>query len=204
MEFMTNLQSGLDDQKPSLFGNPFCRNTKYHTTDFANRTSVRATIRCPHTAVSTLPSRCRNPPSPPLPPPHPQLLRRTLRLHLIPRRTPLLTHLRRRLHRKLLRPQTRKSTAYKRPRDPSRLPRSPRTSPRNPQTHQQRCLQESPRYGIVAIYKTKTRRTLRYPRRLCQYPGPCVQRRHTTRQCNLPTTNIPLLQVVSEENIPFH
>lgn len=154
---MTNLQSGLDDQKPSLFGNTSLSvATKHGMTDSPHRTSLRATIRCSHTAVSTLSSCRRNPPASPLPPPHPQLVRRTLRLHLPPRRTPLPTHLRRRLHRKLLRPQTRKSPTHKRPRDPSRFSRSPRTSPRNPQTHQQRCLQESPGYGTITIHKAQT------------------------------------------------
>ena len=156
MEFMTNLQSGLDDQKPSLFGKPFCRNPAYRITNPSTRTSVRATTRRPHTPVPTLPSRCCNPSSSPLPPPHPQLLRRTLRLRLPPRRTPLPTNLRRRLHRELLRPQTRKSPTYQGPRDPSRFSRSPRTSPRNPQTHQQGCLQEPPRYGAVTVHKKET------------------------------------------------
>jgi hypothetical protein len=132
MEFMTNLQSGLDDQKPSLFGKPsHLRNTNQHTTDTSTRTSIRATTRGPHTTLLTLPPRHRNTPPPPLPPPHPQLVRRNLRLHLPLRRTPLPTYLRRRLHRELLRSKARKSTPHQRPRDPSRLPRSSRTSPRN-------------------------------------------------------------------------
>ena len=58
MEFMSSLQSGLDDRKPSLFGNYLhCQVPRYEFSLTISRITLRTTALFPHPALASVPPR---------------------------------------------------------------------------------------------------------------------------------------------------
>jgi len=73
MEFLTNLQNGLDDLKPSLFGSPVCTSYSIMRLLISPRNPIRTTTLCTAPSISTLRPCCSHASPSTLPPPRPQL-----------------------------------------------------------------------------------------------------------------------------------